>query len=864
MIRVFLSYNFADEPFVRRVNACLRKQPNIDSYCYADERKSGAWATQVETALETSQAFVTFVGGDVGATQALEAEKAMKSALRDCAVVFDLVDGRRTLPMALSMLQGLPKLPVQAARGASERCAREIIELLNRSWIPDDDLPRGYPFDYEKRIIEEYASGSLSNSRIEEGCPRYWPSVERGEAENPNPVPEHVIGAYRGEAARLYVDARQHYETPPHNLDPDNFLRFPEAGPRKNLRYPIGTRLRVGLLVSGGIAPGINAVIDGIVQRHTLYAEKGEYLSDLDIYGYREGFNALVTPGDNFSHLGKKATRDEVRDRANEGGSILTTSRAGKLQGISSSPYWRQLVTDEDPELTPESRKEALNAAITTLRHSGIQILYVIGGDGSMKAAHAIWKYARDQGLDLSVVGIPKTMDNDIFWCWQSFGFLSAVERAKEIVQQLYTEARSNPRLCIIQLFGSDSGFVVNHAALASGVCDLALIPEVKFTVEQVSEYIRARLRKRYRDGVDGYSPYGVILMAETAIPQDVYRYLDDEDVRLTEDEKKAIVNFVANGRRVYGQPPDDLRAGGLKILSRVLQRDIQRMTGYWEGFRVFTNEPRHVIRAIPPSVSDITFGQRLGALAVDNALAGYTDFMVSQWLTEYVLVPLKLVALGRKRVPQDGIFWRSLLAKTVQPEHLGRVFVGVTGHRFLAEKGQILNGVDQAIRQIEVSFPEQQITIFSALAAGTDCIVAKRILERPGTRLVAVLPVPASEYRERFDTGESKEEFDALHETAEYVIQISNPERPTPEGEIAEYDVAAHYVLNYSDALIAVWDGQVAPQLKGTGTNVGWARERKLPIAWVHAGNRRPGTQEATTLGKEQGTVSYENFPGR
>ncbi len=87
----------------------------------------------------------------------------------------------------------------------------------------------------------------------------------------------------------------------------------------------------------------------------------------------------------------------------------------------------------------------------------------------------------------------------------------------------------------------------------------------------------------------------------------------------------------------------------------------------YWKDFRVITNEPRHLIRSIPPSVTDVIFGERLGALAVDNAMAGYTDFMVSQWLTEFVLVPLKLVVLGRKRVPIDGIFWKSVLSKTGQ-----------------------------------------------------------------------------------------------------------------------------------------------------------------------------------------------------
>ena len=127
----------------------------------------------------------------------------------------------------------------------------------------------------------------------------------------------------------------------------------------------------------------------------------------------------------------------------------------------------------------------------------------------------------------------------------------------------------------------------------------------------------------------------------------------------------------VHRGRRVHGQTPDELRRGGLRVIVDVLQSDIRNPNlmpdEYWRHYRVFTSEPRHLIRAIPPSVSDVVFGHRLGTLAVDNAMAGDTDFMVSQWLTEYVVVPLPLVVLGRKRVPQHGIFWKSVLGNTGQ-----------------------------------------------------------------------------------------------------------------------------------------------------------------------------------------------------
>jgi len=310
---------------------------------------------------------------------------------------------------------------------------------------------------------------------------------------------------------------------------------------------------------------------------------------------------------------------------------------------------------------------------IRALDADGVKILYVIGGDGGMHAAHAIWTRARADDYDLSVIGIPKTMDNDILWVWQSFGFLSAVEKAKEAVLELHTEVKSNPRLCIIQLFGSDSGFVVSHAALASGVCDAILVPEMDTdtSLEGLSQHICHRLRERRADvDDDDKSPYGIILMAESFIPSDIGLYLHDGDVGLTSRERDAVESYLERGRRVVGQTPDELRSAGLKVIRVVLERSVRAMSqldSYWANYRVLCNEPRHLIRAIQPSVADIIFAQRLGVLAVDNSMAGYTDFMISQWLTEYVLVPLELVVLGRKRLPH-GFFWRAVLNNTQQP----------------------------------------------------------------------------------------------------------------------------------------------------------------------------------------------------
>jgi 6-phosphofructokinase 1 len=372
----------------------------------------------------------------------------------------------------------------------------------------------------------------------------------------------------------------------------------------------------------------------------------------LKILGFREGFRALLKGGVPPQQLSASVIRAAVEN----GGSYLGTSRADKLLPGEA-----------------KDRERKLESAVTRLSDHGIDILYVIGGDGSMSCAHALWRYAKRAGYDLSVVGIPKAMDNDILWVWQSFGFLSAVEEARQAILHMHTEVASNPRVGIVQLFGSDSGFIASHAGYSTA-CDLVLIPEDPLTMNQIVDHVSGKLRARYNNGQNSTGPYAMVVMAETALPEDAKDYINDPRAGLSsgeDGEKKALERFLKEGRRVRGQTPDQLRTAGLKIISKVLEDRIRRElrpTEYWDHFRVITNEPRHLIRSIPPSVTDVIFGERLGALAVDNAMAGYSDFMVSQWLTEFVLVPLPLVVLGRKRVPTNGIFWKSVLSKTEQP----------------------------------------------------------------------------------------------------------------------------------------------------------------------------------------------------
>lgn len=182
-------------------------------------------------------------------------------------------------------------------------------------------------------------------------------------------------------------------------------------------------------------------------------------------------------------------------------------------------------------------------------------------------------------------------------------------------------------------------------------------------------------------------------------------------------------------------------------------------------------------------------------------------------------------------------------------------IHIGVTGHRILAELDKIDAGVEEALRRIEQAFPGEPLTVISALAEGADRIVTYHVLARPGAGLIVPLPLPKSAYMTDFESAESRAEFLSLLQRAAQVEEMS----PTATRDEA-YETAGEYVLNNSDVLITIWDGRHAQGQGGTGQIVARARERGLPIAWVHAGNREPRTHRPTSLGEQQGRVTFEN----
>lgn len=655
-----------DVRFVLQVAYWLRAQ-GIDTKCCATFGRTPAeWTSEGLPLVSDCHAFVYFQCADGVAAEGEGQRQEHAQAVR---VKRKIIIVKRTEAPASDFEGGALKvIEVRGVEPADARlCAREAARALELPWRYEEDLPVvehpigatlpgsgevSFPFQHEKDILRTYLAGAAPPAQlVERGFPPKWPRIQGGPAET----------------KRTTVLAMANSEFDPSELIARG-MRFPAAGRVKDEQLPAReNRFNVGVLVSGGIAPGINAVISGIVERHHDYGT--ELGQAVHVYAYPNGFQSLnqevpTVPADKGYAARDRRKRferwilgsgndksDELKVHANQGGSLIGTSRIPHLN---------------------------MAHVVANLAIDDIKILYIIGGDGSMRAAHALWQTARAQDLRIAVVGIPKTIDNDILWVWQSFGFQSAAQQSKEIIDRLWTEVSSNPRLAVVQLYGSDSGFVVADAASASGNCDLFLTPEMRFDMEWAARTIDKRFRERSSPHpLERNHPHGLVVMAETAlpVPADAQTYMAaayDDITGLTAAEKTALGGYLS-GPRLSGRTPDELRSGALKlvanILAHLLRQGAPPERKKWPELRpVLLNEPRHLIRSQLPSSSDILMGRRLGAHAVDGAMAGYEDFMISHWLTEYVMVPLKLVVLGRKRMPKGSFY--SFAAKVVgQPD---------------------------------------------------------------------------------------------------------------------------------------------------------------------------------------------------
>jgi 6-phosphofructokinase 1 len=373
---------------------------------------------------------------------------------------------------------------------------------------------------------------------------------------------------------------------------------FELAGPRQRIYFdPVA--LRCGIVTCGGLCPGLNDVIRSIVFcLHEKYSVR-------TVYGFRFGYEGLA-------------------DRNSLAPIVLTTRKVDQIHEVGGTV----LGSSRGPQPVDEM--------VDTLERLGIQLLFTIGGDGTLRGAHSIVEEIRRRGLKVAVVGVPKTIDNDISFIENSFGFDTAVEAARQATRAAYVEAScSRSGIGLVKLMGRDSGFIASFATLADTQVGLCLIPEIAFSIDGVVRTAKQRIE---RDG------YVVIVVAEGA-----GQNLLDKAAEWDE-----------SGNRRYG----DIGA---------LLRDKIRATFRAQGSAASVKyiDPSYMIRSLPANARDANFCLRLGHAAVHAGMAGKTDTVVGSWRRRLTHVPIPLAVSSRKKVDTNGYLWQTVLSVTGQAHDL-------------------------------------------------------------------------------------------------------------------------------------------------------------------------------------------------
>ncbi|MEZ4886510.1 MAG: 6-phosphofructokinase [Chitinophagales bacterium] len=478
--------------------------------------------------------------------------------------------------------------------------------MKNSSVHREDIHIDGKPLVIERDILKAFAERK-------EAFPSVVKRLKKSEGKEyyHNPRSEKAIGFYRNNESQILATAD--YKILKSFQDAGLPIPvFLEAGPREMLHHS-PSEINVAIVTTGGLAPGLNAVVHAIVKRHC--KTYGMSMQG-NIWGIRDGFKGLLNiPGH------KMVLNDDITSEwLNAGGSKLGCVRYAHKEGMA----------------------DLVEKISDNLESNRIRILYVIGGDGSQEVAHAI----AHSNKKVSVIGLPKTMDNDVLWANPSFGFNTAVGKASHIIEDLHTEAKSTRRIGIIQFFGAESGFVAAFASLANGQVNTALIPEAFAPLSGKA------LQKYWDDIIEDLR-----FKVTDRSPEDHALIVVAEGVAKVLEDKK----FEILGERV-----DSKKGNFIELFQKEINLKIKNSQS--EQMSVFTNEPRHNIRSVPPDAFDQIHCELLGSMAVDAALAGFTDCMPSKWLDQYVLVPLELVIGHQKGIDVKGLLWKTLVNSIAQP----------------------------------------------------------------------------------------------------------------------------------------------------------------------------------------------------
>lgn len=416
-----------------------------------------------------------------------------------------------------------------------------------------------------------------------------------GECRFPSPLnlPEEL---YVSEHTRIRYAAEI-----PNEIGSDEELAFEKAGPRKAIFFD-PNETKAAIVTCGGISPGLNDVIRSIVmQMYYKYGVK-------NLLGIRFGYKGL-NPANWLEPI--KLTPNDVERIHELGGTVLGSSRG----------------------------HEAPEVMVDTLEKLHINILFCIGGDGTLRGANAIWQEVARRGLPISVIGIPKTIDNDIGYVAKTFGFDTAVAEARQALQCAHVEAKGAQNgIGLVKVMGRDSGFIAVHATLANLDVNFTLIPEMTFDLHGKGGFLDAleqRIRKRH---------HAVIIVAEGA-GQEFFK----EDVR-----KDASGNILHNDIGVL------LRD---EIQSYFKCKNIPITLKYID--------PSYIIRSVAANASDSIFCAHLGRYAVHAAMAGRTDMIVGLWHDKFTHVPIPITVSTRKKISTASSLWLSVLESTGQPVSL-------------------------------------------------------------------------------------------------------------------------------------------------------------------------------------------------
>ena len=378
---------------------------------------------------------------------------------------------------------------------------------------------------------------------------------------------------------------------------PDDGCFFEKAGPRHDLFFdPANTR--AAIVTCGGLCPGINNVVrSAFLELHHNYRVP-------EVLGIRHGFLGLTAKGAAPVPL----SAEMVEDIHREGGSMLSSSRG----------------------------KQDAAEMVDFLVDRRIDALICVGGDGTQRGSHAIAAEIARRGLPISVVGVPKTIDNDIQFVRQTFGYFSAIESARAILDGAHCESKGAPNgIGLVKVMGRDSGFIAAGAAVASQEVNFVLVPEIPIRLDGPKGFL-ATLERRMAS-----RHHAVVLVAEGA-GQDLMAANDAVDK--SGNRQKADVGLFLKDRI-----QSHFRDKGIEINLKYI-------------------DPSYIVRSVPANSQDAWLCDGFARNAVHAAMAGKTDLIVGYWHGVFVHVPIPAATASRKKVDPESDLWKAVVSATGQP----------------------------------------------------------------------------------------------------------------------------------------------------------------------------------------------------